>query len=325
MEKMRPTNLGQIIGHDNHIDMFRGWNKNHTMPHLLLHGTWGVGKSAIMRAAMLEYYGKKYFHYNVTFINASRKSERNIENIEKIIAKMGVSPRGDQYNYRVFVFDEADQLTDDAELSLKEAMVDYSEMAKVVLITNHQNKIDGGLRSRCTPMYFPNPPKEIIEEWVDETYHKETDNYPNCEYNREDIFEKIFNKMVTPRDALKQLEYYFNGGVEGSLEEVASLSRMMMKKFINSIEQPVSPSILLKSTVDMYYNIVSIKPGVEREIAGFMFDEAMIHFSKRPRSVGEIALYMGKVDIDLQTSTNPNVHMVGMLAAFSKTFGKKST
>lgn len=323
MEKMRPTKLDQIIGHDNHMQLFYGWNETHTMPHLLLHGTWGVGKSAMMRAAMLEYYGR-FFDYNVRFINASRKSERNIENIEKVIKKMGISPRGDQYSYRVFIFDEADQLTDDAELSLKEAMIDYSEMAKVVLITNHQNKIDGGLRSRCTPLYFPNPEAEVTKEWIEEIYHQEVDSYSKCQYTREELFDRIFNKIVTPRDALKQLEYYFNGGFEGSLDEVSSLSRLIMKKFINSIDHPIPVSMLLKTTVEIYYNIVSIKPGVEREIVRFMFDEAMVHFSKRPRSVGEVSLYMTDVDTDLRDSINPNIHMVGMLTAFSKTFGKKS-
>ncbi len=325
LELLRPKTLDDIIGQKQAVKDFTNWNKNNTLPHLLIYGTYGVGKSATIRAALLEYY-RGNFKYNTHFINASRQSERGIGFIDKIINKMGVGARGDRYNYRVFVFEEADRLTGEAEDSLKEAMVEYSDMAKVIMVTNKEAKIGGAIQSRCTPMFFANPAKEIIEEWIEMIYDNYYEGYPDSQFEKGEMLEKIFNKPgkpVTPRVALKDLEYYLSGGSQLLSLDTENMSRLMMKKFINSIDTPVTPNTLIKSTVEIYHGLTTTTPGMERDIISYMFDEAMVNFNRMPMAVGSIAKYMATVDIGLQESTNPNIHMVGMLKAFAKTYGKK--
>ena len=323
LELERPTKLSQIKGQDEAVELFLRWNQNRNHPHLIVHGPWGVGKSAAVTAMLLEFYGKT-FNYNVVRLNASKKSERSIEAIEQVIKKMSVKP-SQGYPYRVFLFEEGEQLTGDAEKALKEAMVEYSKNAKVVIITNHPNKIDGGIWSRCTKIEMTYPSPEIIQELISEVYERHIDKYPDAG-DIDEFQEKIIKTRIAPRDALVELEFMMTGGRKSTNDIlVKDLSESIMKKYLLAMTKPMSESRLIKTTMNMYDDIVANVGHFERDILKYMFALGKTKFNKYPRNIGIISELFAITDINLQNTSNPGIHMTALLTRMATEFadGKK--
>ena len=86
IEKYRPTNLNNIIGNDNIIDQFKSIAKNGNMPHMLLVGPPGTGKTTSIICLAKELL-KDNFSEGFLELNAS--NERGID----IKTKNGVTSK----------------------------------------------------------------------------------------------------------------------------------------------------------------------------------------------------------------------------------------
>ena len=114
------------------------------IPHLIFHSTQpGTGKTttAISFASELDLPLHRY--------NASSKRTRGIEFVEEDIIPLVRSGMT-----RVILLDEADQLTNAAQMALKGVMEKGSCI--FILTTNNKEKIDKAIQSRCS--IFPFPP-----------------------------------------------------------------------------------------------------------------------------------------------------------------------
>lgn len=58
IEKYRPTKLAQVVGHKPIIARFESYVRTKNMPHLLLCGPAGVGKTTAVLAMARELYGE---------------------------------------------------------------------------------------------------------------------------------------------------------------------------------------------------------------------------------------------------------------------------
>lgn len=151
VEKYRPESLDDIAGHGPTIKRLKRYAQDSETPHMLFAGPPGVGKTAAIVAFAKEVYGDAWRN-NLTEMNAS--DERGIDTIRDKVKGIARSrPAGDA-DYQILFLDEADQLTNDAQASLRRIMEQHSDVTRFFLSCNYPNQIIGAIQSRCSVFRF---------------------------------------------------------------------------------------------------------------------------------------------------------------------------
>lgn len=158
----RPQTLDQIIHQEEIVNSFKGIKNTGKLPHLILHGPPGTGKTSIILAFLHEVFGTQYYPERVLEMNAS--DDRGIQKVRdkiKRYAETKISKLPAPYpHYKVIILDEADQMTSDAQHALRRIMEDYSSVTRFCLICNYITKIIEPLNSRCVKFQFKQIPIE---------------------------------------------------------------------------------------------------------------------------------------------------------------------
>ena len=151
IEKYRPKTFDDIIGQDKNINIIKNVLKNNSLPHLLLHGNSGVGKSSTINSIINYLYGDNKA-FMVMKLDAS--DDRGInsvrEEIKGFAEKMTIFNKG----IKLIILDEADSMTFDAQFALRRIIEKYSENTRFCLICNYENKIIKPIKSRCVNIRF---------------------------------------------------------------------------------------------------------------------------------------------------------------------------
>ncbi len=154
IEKYRPHHISEIIGNANIKDALNNYLKNKQLPHLLLYGPSGTGKTSIINSYAREAY-KDYYNFMVLQINASE--ERGIEIIRNKVKNFVVTKcLYKEQPFKLVILDEADSMTFSAHSMLRRIIEDYTENARFCLICNKIKNIDPAIQSRCTLFKFSN-------------------------------------------------------------------------------------------------------------------------------------------------------------------------
>lgn len=173
-EKHRPEGLNEVIGHTEQVDRLRTWITDESVPHLLLHGPAGTGKTASVVAFARDKYGDGW-RGNLIEMNAS--DERGIDVVrDQIKARAQEAPSGD-YGFKIIYLDEADNLTKDAQAALRRVMEEYSDRTRFFLSCNYPNKLIDPIQSRCTPLPFDRLEEEQIEQLLRGILERENVDY----------------------------------------------------------------------------------------------------------------------------------------------------
>lgn len=141
-ERYRPTTIEDYAWQDASQEaQVRLWIKEQSIPHILLSGSAGTGKTTLAKiliAAMdLE-------PNDVMIINASR--ENSVDNIRNgIINFASTMPFG---RFKVILLDEADYLSRDAQAVMRGVMESYADNCRFILTCNYPNKILPAIHSR---------------------------------------------------------------------------------------------------------------------------------------------------------------------------------
>lgn len=148
VEKYRPQKLSEYVWRDdNQRKQVETWVKQKSIPHLLLSGTPGIGKTTMAKMLINEI---GIEDYDVLEINASR--ERGLDLMkEKISNFVSMIPFGP---FKVVLLDEADRLTPFAQDALKGVMEEYSNFSRFILTCNTPNMIVPAIHSRCQQFHF---------------------------------------------------------------------------------------------------------------------------------------------------------------------------
>jgi len=143
VEKYRPKTVDGYVFRDAHQKaQVERWIKDGSIPHLLLSGNAGIGKTTLARLLFNEL---EINEYDIMEINASR--ENSAETIrDKITNFVQMIPFGD---FKVVLLDEADYLTPNAQAILRGVMETYHTTARFILTCNYPNRIIPALHSRC--------------------------------------------------------------------------------------------------------------------------------------------------------------------------------
>jgi replication factor C small subunit len=143
VEKYRPKTIdGYVFRDDHQRKQIATWIKDKSIPHLLLSGVAGIGKTTLAKILIHEI---GIEDYDVLDINASRTN--SVEDVrDKITNFVQMIPFGP---FKVVLLDEADYLSPNAQAALRGVMEEYSQTARFILTCNYPNRIIPAIHSRC--------------------------------------------------------------------------------------------------------------------------------------------------------------------------------
>jgi len=240
-EKYRPQTINDIILQKELKGHFQQFVTQENIPNLLLTGSAGVGKTTVAKA-MLSEIGADYM-----LINGSLN--RGIDAVRNEIAGFAstVSFAGGR---KYVIIDEADNLTPDAQKSLRSFMEEFAKNCGFILTCNYKNKIIPALHSRCSVIDFTISKKEATK--LAGQFFKRTCEIlenENVTFDNKVVASLIQKYYPDWRRALNELQRYASFGVidSGILvstnTDISSLVRLMKEKDYTSARHWVKENI----------------------------------------------------------------------------------
>lgn len=148
VERYRPKTLDEYVWRDpEQRAQVERWLKSGSLPHLLLSGVQGSGKTSLAKLMFREL-GVQ--NGDILEINASRERDPDVV-ANKILNFCSTWALGDM---KYILLDEADSMTPLAQRILRGEMESYHESVRFILTCNYPNKIIPALHSRCQGFHF---------------------------------------------------------------------------------------------------------------------------------------------------------------------------
>lgn len=223
VEKYRPKKLDDIIQQDEIVKILKDTLKTGQLPHLLLFGPPGTGKTSTCLAIAMQLFGPKIIHDRVVELNAS--DDRGISIVRNKIldfAKFAIGSKDPNYpcpDYKIVILDEADSMTPEAQAALRIVMEEKSGITRFFIICNYKNQILDPIVSRCTPFRFKPLEKKAIIKKLNDIAKKE--------------------KLIVNNECFDKIYEISNGDVRRAIMTLQNL------KYIQSYKKVVTPMDIL--------------------------------------------------------------------------------
>lgn len=144
VEKYRPRTVdGYVFVDQQQRDQVQQWIQDGSIPHLMLSGSAGTGKTTLAKLLIAEL---GVDDYDVMYANGSKEA-RKIEWVDRLINFCQTMPFG---QFKVVLIDEADYMNKESvQPALRNLMEDYSQTVRFILTCNYPHKIIAPIQSRC--------------------------------------------------------------------------------------------------------------------------------------------------------------------------------
>lgn len=152
VEKYRPDSLEGYVGNEHIIEKVKIYIENEDVPHLLLYGQAGTGKTTLAKIITNQ------IDCDVMYINAS--DENNVDTVRDKIR--GFASSMGFRKWKIIILDESDYLTPNAQAALRNLMETFSKSTRFILTCNYVEKIIDPIQSRCQTFGITPPSKKEV-------------------------------------------------------------------------------------------------------------------------------------------------------------------
>lgn len=166
-KKYRPKTLEDIIGQPEAVSVLKRLLKTTNVPNsILFSGPSGCGKTTLARILK-----KELGCHNSCYLELNAASSRGIDTIRQIQDRINLAPIAGKC--RMYVIDEAHQLTKDAQNALLKILEDTPKTAYLILCTTDPTKLIKTIITRCTEIKVKGFPESKLSELVAKVIQKE--------------------------------------------------------------------------------------------------------------------------------------------------------
>ncbi len=170
VEKYRPTNLDEVIGHSKIVARLKAYTATKNLPNLLFAGPAGSGKTTCALVIARQLFGQEY---QSSFLELNSSDERGIDTVRGKIKDFARTIPVSDVPFKLLLLDEADALTTDAQQALRRTMEKYSSNTRFILSANYSSRIIEPIQSRCALFRFSQLSNEEMKKLIEHIAKKE--------------------------------------------------------------------------------------------------------------------------------------------------------
>lgn len=154
-EKYRPKELDQLALDESVAEMLNHYVDQNEIPHLMFYGPAGSGKTTIAMILIRKLASARLL------LNAS-SDDRGIATVKTKVKQFAAAKTMHKNKLNIVLFDEADGLTPDSQLALKNTIETFHKNCRFIFTCNMIDKVIEPIKSRCVTIHFETPPKGTI-------------------------------------------------------------------------------------------------------------------------------------------------------------------
>ncbi|PLB34475.1 replication factor C subunit 4 [Aspergillus candidus] len=204
VEKYRPVYLDDVVGNTETIERLKIIAKDGNMPHVIISGMPGIGKTTSIMCLARQLLGDAYKEA-VLELNAS--DERGIDvvrnRIKGFAQKKVTLPPG---RHKIVVLDEADSMTSGAQQALRRTMEIYASTTRFAFACNQSNKIIEPIQSRCAILRYSRLTDGQVVKRL-----KQVCDAEKVEHTEDGIAALVFSAEGDMRQAINNLQSTWSG------------------------------------------------------------------------------------------------------------------
>lgn len=223
VNKYAPKTVDECILPEEIKNTFISYRDSKKIPNLILHGTSGIGKTAVILAL------SKELQMDFMKINGSNEG-RSIDTVRTKISSYASTISLSGKGKKILLIDEADNLTFDAQKALLGIIEETQKNCIYIFTCNYVNKLLPAIHSRASAIEFKIPPKER-PKLAGEFFQKLIDilNQEQIEFEKKILAEIVQKYFPDFRRTLHELQRYTSNG---KLE----ISALGISKNLNIVE-----------------------------------------------------------------------------------------
>ncbi|HTY74576.1 MAG TPA: replication factor C small subunit [Candidatus Nanoarchaeia archaeon] len=313
VEKYRPKTLDEVVGLKDIVESLKSFMKNpKIMPHLLLAGIPGTGKTTIALCIARELFGQNWKTFTLE-LNAS--DERGIDTVRDRVKDFSRYSRSSFGNvpFALIILDECDQMTGPAQTALRRIMETSSRTSRFILICNQSGKIIEPIQSRCAIFRFSKLDKKAMVDHLCWIAKKE-------------------NVKLSP-EAAENIVDYAEGDLRHAINALQTAAAfkdgVVDEKVVAAVVGEASPmqiQILLRKA--LYGDFVEARKKMYELIGEFGFSGSEIVRQMQrelfkmsdltPEKKADLSNIIGEYDYRLTQGANSDIQLSALLAQFAK-------
>lgn len=174
VDKHRPTKFSELSYNKELTESLKKLATSENLPHLIFYGPSGAGKKTRVMCLLREIYGdgvmklnkdtythkiksktmevpilSSRYHIDLTPSDAKRDDKIILQTLIKETASTRQLNSSDQKNFKIIVLNEAENLTREAQASLRRTMETYVKTCRLILVCENIGNVIPALQSRC--------------------------------------------------------------------------------------------------------------------------------------------------------------------------------